>query len=321
MRRGDRAIGIVFAAGVLAALTARPALAEFNGEVLVAPPPPNWSGGSIEETADGIVRTWRRILRDRPLPQEKIVVSRTPTVDSADPIDVATRHAGTVTEACVEAEVTNARYEEAEIGTFASVTARCTIRGTGGAADLALFSVIRAYIGEFNIYAVERTWTGDARDPGSPANSPRTAEAWMTYFDRISVCNTLVSTCDPADAEIIHADPRFQRMRALPVVAKPVMPQEDAIAAARGLGELTGRADACGEDITPLTSKIGRMFAYVTANDSVSSAAVEQFERSLAAGREAQSAQDRESCGPVLREFRAHPTRVGAFHRYVERFL
>jgi hypothetical protein len=33
---------------------------DFNGEVLIAPPPPNWSGGTPEAANNTLQRVWKR---------------------------------------------------------------------------------------------------------------------------------------------------------------------------------------------------------------------------------------------------------------------
>lgn len=292
----------------------------FNGEVLVAPPPPNWTGGTPEKTDMGIRREWRRNFLIEGGVVERIVVTRSENQKDRVAQLAARELAKDMTAKCAKPTVSEIKRDKGAIGTTASFTAQCsTIKDT--APGTALFAMGKVFIGDFYTFTVRRTWLGHKDDPGSPANSPRTGEQWATYFSRISVCNTLSDACNPAQAEIIHADPRFKTMRALPVSAKPVVTLDDALKAANAFGTLTGRAEACGEDVEALTSKIQRMFKYVTANDQDSTKAVKAFRTAQARASKAQDAKSKESCGQILRDFRQHPSRVGAFYRYIERFL
>lgn len=309
---------------IVAALACLPgqlmAQSAFNGEVLVAPPPPNWTGGTLEKTDKGIRREWRRNFLTDGGVVERIVVSRSENAKDRVAQLVARELSKDMTAKCAKPKVSEIKRDKAKIGTTASFTAQCSsIRDTP--VGTALFATGKVFIGDFYTFTVRRTWLSNKDDPGSPVNSPRTGEQWAAYFARISVCNTLIDPCDPAEAEIVHADPRFKTMRALPVSEKPVVALADAVKAARGLGNLTGRADTCGEDVEPLTSKIQRMFKYITANDQDSSKAVAAFNAAQKRGATAQQGKSKESCGEVLRDFRQHPSRVGGFYRYIERFL
>ena len=252
--------------------------------------------------------------------KEQIAISRSYKEDTITATALARAVSIAITKPCVEKTVTKITHETKTVGVVASFTAQCDGLTNSETADT-MFATAKVYVGEYNTYTVERSWIGNKTDPTSPINSPRTGEQWLAYFSRISVCNTLQSACNVAEAEIIHAHPHYKTMRAIPASAKPIVPQKNALKAARALGQLTGKADSCGEDITPLTSKIGRMFAHVTANDRDSTAAVAAFDTARAISAKAQAKRKRENCGPVLREFRKHPSRVGAFHRYIERFI
>ncbi len=319
---GMRIQNLIGAALVVSALAANSVTADpnFNGEVLVAPPPANWSGGTPETVNNAYRRVWKRGFLTQSGVREQIVISRRDKDAAITATALARTVADALTKSCVQKTVTKITREAVKIGVVASFTAQCDGLTDTDTAN-AMFANARVYVGEFNTYIVERTWVGEKADPTSPLNSPRTGEQWAAYFSRISVCNTLQSACNPAEAEIVHAHPRFKTMRAIPVSARPIVAQKNAIKAARALGKLTGQADACGEDITPLTSKIGRMFAHVTANDRDSTAAVAAFDTAREISAKAQAKRKRETCGPVLREFRQHPSRVGAFHRYIERFI
>jgi hypothetical protein len=296
------------------------AQAAFNGEVLVAPPPPNWTGGTPVTTDKGLRREWRRNFLIENGVLERIVVTRSENQKDRVAQLAARELSKAMTEKCAKPTVSEIKRDKASIGTTASFTAQCSnIKDTPP--DTALFAMGKVFIGDFYTFTVRRTWLGHKDDPGSPANSPRTGTQWAAYFARISVCNTLTDACNPAQAEIIHADPRFTTMRALPVSAKPVLPLADALKAATGLGLLTGSAETCGEDIEPLTAKIQRMFQYVTANDQDSTKAIKAFKTAQARGAKQQEGKSKETCGQVLRDFRQHPTRIGAFYRYIERFL
>ena len=309
---------------VLAALTCLtgPAAAQsaFNGEVLVAPPPPNWTGGAPEKTEKGLRREWRRNFLIEGGVVERIVITRSENQKDRVAQLAAREVTKDMTAKCAKPTISKIERTKAAIGTKASFTAQCsTIKDTPP--GTALYAMGTVYIGDFYTYTVRRIWQGHKDDPGSPANSPRTGEQWAAYFARIAVCNTLTDTCNPAQAEIIHADPRFKTMRALPVSAKPVVPLADAMKAAGAFGTLTGRAEGCGEDVAPLTSKIQRMFNYVTVNDQDAAKALKAFKAAQARGIKLQETKSKETCGQILRDFRQHPSRVGAFHRYIERFL
>jgi len=310
-------VAFAFSALVTSTVTADP---NFNGEVLIAPPPANWSGGTPETANNAFRRVWKRGFLTQGGVKEQIAISRRDRDDTITATALARTVSSAITKACVEKIVTKVTREAKKIGVVASFTAQCDGLTDTDTAN-ALFASAKVYVGEFNTYTVERTWIGNKADPTSPANSPRTGDQWIAYFSRISVCNTLQSACNVAEAEIIHAHPRFKTMRPIPASAKPILVQKNALKAARALGALTGQADACGEDITPLTSKIGRMFAHVTANDRDSTAAVAAFDTARGISKKVQAKKERETCGPVLREFRQHPSRVGAFHRYIERFI
>ena len=292
----------------------------FNGEVLIAPSPPNWSGGTPKTANNTLRRVWKRGFLNKNGVKEQITISRRYKEDTITATALARAVSVAITKPCVEKTVTKITHETKTIGVVASFTTQCDGLTNSETADT-MFVTAKVYVGEYNTYTVERSWIGNKTDPTSPINSPRTGEQWLVYFSRISVCNTLQSACNVAEAEIIHAHPRFKTMRAIPASAKPIVPQKNALKAARALGQLTGKADACGEDITPLTSKIERMFAHVTANDRDPTAAVAAFDTARAISAKAQAKRKRETCGPVLREFRQHPSRVGAFHRYIERFI
>jgi hypothetical protein len=293
---------------------------DFNGEVLIAPPPPNWSGGTPEAANNTLRRVWKRGFLNENGVVEQIAISRSYKEDTITATALARAVSVAITKPCVEKTVTKITHETKTVGVVASFTAQCDGLTNSETADT-MFVTAKVYFGEYNTYTVERSWIGNKTDPTSPINSPRTGEQWLAYFSRISVCNTLQSACNVAEAEIIHAHPRYKTMQAIPASVKPIVPQKNALKAARALGQLTGKADSCGEDITPLTSKIGRMFAHVTANDRDSTAAVAAFDTARANSAKAQAKRKRENCGPVLREFRKHPSRVGAFHRYIERFI
>lgn len=293
---------------------------DFNGEVLLAPPPPNWTGGTPETVEGEYRRIWKRDFLLESGVVEHVIVSRRQKQKDVTASAIARTLADSITKNCIKKTVSKIKRDTKEIGIVASFTAQCD--GLTNRDDMnALFAMANVYAGEFNNYVVERLWMGNSADPGSPANSPRTGEQWATFFARISICNTLESTCNPAQAEIVHAHPRFTTMRALPVSARPVVPQKDLLKAAKAIGQLTGRAEACGEDTTPLTSKIDRMFARVTENDRDSSSALAAFKAAKAISAKAQAKRKESTCGPVRRDFRQHPSRVSAFYRYVSRFI
>jgi len=312
---------VFIALSVLSLTVARTGVsADFNGEVLIAPPPPNWSGGAPEITKTGLKRVWKRDFLLADGSTEQVVVTRMVKQGNAVANLSAQKLSITLSEHCVQKTISKIKSDKAKGIASADFTVQCSqLKETP--AEISLFAMARVLVGDFNTYTVARIWQGNSTDPASPANSPRTGAQWAKYFARISVCNTLSEDCDPAQAEIIHADPRFKVMRAMPVSIKPVMVLKDMLVAAEGFGVLTGRAEYCGEDVTPLTSKVARMFTYVAANDRDSSKALSAFKTARIKGLKDQAKLSKESCGQVRRDFRQHPTRVSAFPRYVERFL
>jgi len=293
---------------------AAPVSAEFNGEVLIAPPPPNWTGGAEEKHDTGIRRTWERPGTSS---VERITLTQLTGISGADAGPTAQMTSYTALGGCAVPSISDPIEVPSEIGQAASVTATCKYGGEGAG----IFTVTYVYVGEFNTYTIVRAWYGDPNDPTSPAISPRAAEDWQTYFERTAVCNTLTSPCDVDAALLTHAHPRFTTMRDYEVAAAPVLDQEDLLRGAKGLGDLTGRAAACGEDVSSLSSKIDRMFEHVTANDRDAFDAVSVFGKARHAAEQQQAALSREGCGEILRNFRQHPSRVGAFPRYIEGFF
>lgn len=295
--------------------------ASFNGEVLVAPPPPNWSGGIVEQTTDGTLQVWRRTFNNSNGVTETISIRRSALPESPDVQVLADSVKKRISDSCQTFTETKRTPVTAKIGSALSFTLTCKPKSAAKQSTHDLFVRVRVMTGEFNQYVIERAWRGDIKQPTSPANSPRTRASWQAFFSSSSICNTLVSDCSDERARDIHAHERFKKMRALPAVARSVMPAGEIAKVAKGLGELTGRADACGEDISPLTSKIDRMFAYISENDQISSAAVDTFNATRKSTLAAQGNLPREQCGEILRTFRSHPSRVGVFHKYAQRFL
>lgn len=295
--------------------------ASFNGEVLIAPPPPNWSGGIVQQIESGSLQAWRRTFDDASNAIETITVRRSELPEKPDIADLADSVTARLSSECRKFSETKRTPVRSKIGTALSYSVTCKPKQTGEDTPKDIFTRVRVLQGEFNQYVIERTWRGDIKQPTSPLNSPRTKAAWQAFFKSTSVCNTLLADCSEDRARDVHAHERFKRMRALPVVARPVMPAKDIAKVARALGQLTGRAEACGEDITPLTGKIARMFAYISKNDQISSAAVKTFNLNREKTSVAQAKLKRDQCGEILRTFRSHPSRVGVFHKYVQRFL
>jgi hypothetical protein len=297
------------------------ASAEFNGEVLIAPPPPNWSGGAISETKDGTLQTWRRTFNSRDGVSETISIRRSALPDNPDIDALADTVSVRVGAICENYNETARKPLKTKIGSALSFIITCKPSSVGPKSKQRLYIRARVMLGEFNQYVVERTWRGDIQQPTSPINSPKTRASWQAFFRATSVCNTLISECSEERARNVHAHERFKNMRALPEVIRPIMEATDIQIVASKFGQLTGRAQACGEDITPLTSKVGRMFAHVSPNDQVSSVAVATFNSARETTYTQQTSLPREQCGEILRTFRSHPSRVGVFHNYAQRFL
>lgn len=297
------------------------ASASFNGEVLVAPPPPNWSGGIVEQTPQGKLQVWRRTFNNADGVTETISIQRSALPENPDVQALANAVSTRITQGCQSFNEIQRTPIKAEIGSALSFTLTCKSKSASNESKQDLYVQIRVMVGEFNQYVIERAWRGDIKQPTSPLNSPRTKASWQTFFDASSVCNTLVSDCSDERARDIHAHERFKKMRALPVSVRSVLSDTDISIVASKLGKLTGRAQACGEDISPLISKIDRMFAYVSKNDQISSTAVEIFNIAREATNAQQAELPNEQCGEILRTFRLHPSRVGVFHKYAQRFL
>lgn len=308
---------IAFASAMIASQTT----ASFNGEVLVAPPPPNWSGGIVEQKSDGTLQVWRRTFNNKDGVSEAISVRRSDLPDTPDIQALANAVSARLAESCQKLNETERKPVKAKIGNAISFTATCRLKSTDKNSKQSLYVRARVMTGEFNQYTIERTWRGDLKQPTSPLNSPKTRASWQAFFSSSSICNTLVSDCSEERARNIHAHERFKKMRSLPVSVRSVMTDTDISIVASKLGKLTGRAQACGEDISPLTGKIDRMFAYVSKNDQISSTAVEIFNKAREATNAQQAGLPNEQCGEILRTFRLHPSRVGVFHKYAQRFL
>lgn len=189
---------------VLAAFLGTPATADFNGEVLIAPPPPNWAGGIEEPQETGVRRVWQRPNPDETGSIETISVTRLTGMTESTAAAVALQAARAALGRCDKPTASDPLPEPAAIGVTASVTATCAMDGGVGA-----FVVGHALVGDFNTYTVVRAWRGDPRDPSNPANSPRAAEAWQRFFTRLGVCNTLTSACDAESVTSVHAHPRY----------------------------------------------------------------------------------------------------------------
>lgn len=297
------------------------ASAAFNGEVLVAPPPPNWSGGIVEQTPHGTLQIWRRTFDNADGVTETISIRRSALPESPDVDALADSAKARITQGCKSFSETQRRPIKAKIGSTLSFTLTCKSKPTGKKSKQDIFVRAQVMTGEFNQYVLERAWRGDIKQPTSPLNSPRTKASWQKFFSVSGICNTLVSDCSEERARDIHAHERFKKMRSLPAVARPVMDASDIAIVAMKLGQLTGRAQACGEDISALSGKIDRMFAYIAKNDQISSAAVKTFIEARDTTNSEQGELPREQCGEILRTFRSHPSRVGVFHKYAQRFL
>ncbi len=295
--------------------------ASFNGEVLVAPPPPNWSGGIVEQTPHGTLQVWRRTFNNADGVRETISIRRSTLPENPDVQELANSVTIRITQGCKSYNETQRIPIKAKIGSTLSFTLTCKSKPTGKKSKQDLFVRTQVMVGEFNQYVIERAWHGDIKQPMSPLNSPRTRASWQAFFNASSICNTLVSDCSEERARDIHAHERFKKMRPLPATIRTVMDASEIDIVAKKLGQLTGRAQACGEDISALTGKIDRMFAHVSKNDQISSAAVKIFHETRETTSAAQGQLPSEQCGEILRTFRSHPSRVGVFHKYAQRFL
>ncbi len=312
MRNRSLALGLsVFAMSMLS--IGPLAASDFDGEVLIAPPPPNWIGGSPSSTEGGdIERAWRRPGTSDADALERVVISRTANADDADARAIVRRWQQDFTAPCETSEQTEIDGIVASIGNASVASAICGM--PDGRTTYARAMVLA---GEFHTYQVVRSWAGDAGNPGNPRDSQRLARAWDTYFSRISVCNTLADVCDADHAASVHAHPRFKEMRQLQAAERPVLGVSQVLQGANAFGRITGRAEACGEDVTPLLLRVGRMFDYVTANDAESTAAQSRFEMAREDSKRASGDLPAEVCGEVRRQFREHPSRVQGFARYI----
>ncbi len=292
----------------------------YDGEVLVAPPPPNWSGGTIIERDHGTAREWVRIGTGAIPTVERIVINEFAGRQVPDALAEAAAKRTQALKDCQNGTAEEPALTKKAAYASARFSVVCADKSDDGS-PAAAFGLIEVLAGEFNFYMVERYWRGGAADPGLPSGSKRVLANWTQFFDRIRICNTMSDTCNTAAAAMIHAHPRFSTMRPPPVVTKPVLAPAKALKAATAFGELTGRAETCNENTKQLLAKIGQMFDYVTANDKERTQAVAAFEKAIPLGRAKQAKIDVDECGAILRSYREYPLRLSAFHKFLERFL
>ncbi len=321
MLPSSRAV-LTFALALVAAVTAPDGVRAngFNGEILLAPPPATWSGGTARRDTERTVREWTRTYPDSGRFTETIRVVEFPGLANKNAAAEARERIARDTGDCKPSTPPTPLILRKAGYASARYSADCTTTGRDKKPAIR-FSMVEVLAGEFNLYVVERRWQGDPSDPAMPTASPRVMAAWTGYFDQIRVCNTLSNPCDPADLTMIHSHPRFTTMRKAPVVSKPVLAPDKSIKAASGFGELTGRAEACKEDVKGLLGRVSQIFENVTANDAERSKALAAFDTARSKGRAEQTKAGDANCGSVLRDFREHPVRIGVFHRYLERFL
>lgn len=216
----SRALSATLAAAVVSTVFTAYVRADFNGEVLIAPPPLNWFGGTEEPFENGIRRVWRRPVASDADPFETVTVTRLTGEVGRTAATQATEAANGALEACDATLISDPLPVPADIGVAASVTATCPIGGRVG-----MFVLGQAYVGDFNTYTVVRTWRGAPDTPDSPANSPRAAEAWQRYFAKVSVCNTLTSACDSDAGHRVHAHPRYNSLSDMHFTNTPFPPR------------------------------------------------------------------------------------------------
>ncbi len=307
-----RFLPIVAGLSLIAAFLTPVVASDFNGEVLVAPPPPNWTGGTPIQTPNGIEQVWRRNGNGADGVAERVTIRRgLPGADS-DPSARVQRWIDSFTEKCVETTSSTVSSAKTSVGRTAQASAVCQRN-----ADRVRHGRVMVLVGEFSSYQVVRSWSGAKGDPGNPRDSQKMATIWDDYFGRISLCNTLTDPCDPATAAAIHAHPRFKEMRSLETAERPILPADQVRLGAGAFGTLTGQAEACGEDVSPLLLRIGRMLAHVSANDADASAAGRHFDDARQNARVPSGAARDEACGEIRRQFREHPSRVQGFARYI----
>lgn len=297
----------------MGALLAGPSFAtEFHGEVLIAPPPPNWTGGTPLQTPNGLSRVWRRDGNGPDGTTERVTILHGLENTSTDPSARVERWVDSFTASCTATDTSTVTLIQTPLGPTAQATAVCE-DDTGQTRH----GRIMVLVGEFSSYRVTRTWSGPKGNPGNPRDSEKVVQIWNDYFGRISLCNTLTDACDPATAAAVHAHPRFKEMRPQDTTERPILPADQVQRGAEVFGTLTGQAAACGEDVNPLLIKIGRMFAHVSANDAEASIANRKFETARLSATAPAGALRAEICGEIRRQFREHPSRIQGFGRYI----
>lgn len=308
--------GVVLAAGF-------PARGDFTGEVLMLPPLVGWS--DVEQPASG-TSGLRVLRRDRPVDPasaEQLHIRSTGIGETPAPAPAIEALLAEARAGCREVR-TEPLWQTAVDGYEAETLAYACIEPTAPATALPAEAVnlrivvAKVIAGDFRLYQVTRLWEGRPTG-GLPAGAAELRDAWAEFFDAVEVCSTLVEPCTPIARRAPGLDPRFatrtprtgtETPRA--VLAPPVLlPQ------AEKFGRLTGQAEVCGDDATPLLARLDRIFAWVAEEADGAAAARAAFFRGRSAGLKAQRTTP-EPCSAILEVFRVYPTRLPRFAPYLE---
>jgi hypothetical protein len=310
---------LVFFAVTLAGFFA-PSARAFDGEVLLAPPPPNWTSSIHQSDNFGQVRVWRPPLQGVDLPAEKIMIVKVRENGPKTVRGLLQFYAQDLYTDCQAPEFSSIQPMEAAIGIAAQMTVDCAM-DQGLMPQTVRHTRIAGFIGEFASYAVARTWTGHINDPTSPLQSETTSTIWTSYFEQLSVCNTLSDACDRSTTVRIHADPKFTTLRDAPVTSRPTLPLDDVMTAAINMGDITAKATACGEDTSLFLRRLPKMFEYVLGSEIEARAAMAAFDTIRTQRLGSSDASNAANCDDIRQAFRAHPSRAQSFAPYIQSLL
>ena len=300
-------------------------LADYDGEVLVANPPPNWAPEPTFQHPKIKTGRWVRRFPKHRNWKEEVIFRYIPNRENDDPQLWAKKLAQQLETNCETVE----RKETGNINStdysHAFVQVLCLNKETvsnknNSKAWNTIFTTVKIISGNFNRYEISRRWHGSYDSPQSPYNSPKILARWALFFDSIRVCNTLFESCD-GHITSTFSNAKFKNMRVLKETKQSVHNYDDLVIGLKKLGHLTGNAESCGEDTSSLLSKINRMIDSVTENEKLSTDASAIFHSNHRESRAIQVENNAEDCGEARRRFRGHPTRIKAFHKFISGFF
>ena len=299
--------------------------ADFNGEILLAPPPPNWTPGKNSKNSHTIMQTWVRNFPKNRNWNEEIVIYHFPKRKNDDPETWAHKRGNLLETNCEKTKrketgnIDESGYRHAFIQVLC-LNPKSGVPQSSQKKWDAIFTTAKIISGQYNRFEISRRWLGNSSDPRLPINSPKILARWESYFQLLKVCNTLFENCEKRP-ESRYSNSRFQLMRPLKQTQQNFHKQEQLLVGLKKLGILSGKAEVCGEDISTLLMKIERMISNVTPNEKTSSEATAVFHAAHQETRTTQSNFNPEDCGEARRRFRAHPTRINSFYTFIESFF